>query len=208
VGLTPSPEHRVVEYSPTSQEGWVATKLEFLVNWGRANSLWPMPFGTACCAIEFMATAASRFDLARFGMERMSFSPRQADVLICAGRVPFKLAPVIRRIWQQMTQPKWAIAMGACASSGNIFDNYAVVQGIDTIIPVDVYVPGCPPRPEGLMYGIMLLQEKVKRERMNDKAIRAEMEPDPKSRLYIPPPVIDELSEPFGNSVHQTRSGL
>jgi NADH-quinone oxidoreductase subunit B len=155
-----------------------------------------------------MATAASRFDLARFGMERMSFSPRQADVLICAGRVPFKLAPVIRRIWQQMTQPKWAIAMGACASSGNIFDNYAVVQGIDTIIPVDVYVPGCPPRPEGLMYGIMLLQEKVKRERMNDKAIRAEMEPDPKSRLYIPPPVIDELSEPFGNSVHQTRSGL
>ena len=208
MGLTPSPEHRVVEYSPTSQEGWVATKLEFLVNWGRANSLWPMPFGTACCAIEFMATAASRFDLARFGMERMSFSPRQADVLICAGRVPFKLAPVIRRIWQQMTQPKWAIAMGACASSGNIFDNYAVVQGIDTIIPVDVYVPGCPPRPEGLMYGIMLLQEKVKRERMNDKAIRAEMEPDPKSKLYIPPPVIDELSEPFGNSVHQTRSGL
>jgi len=206
VGLTPSPEHRVVEYSPTSQEGWVATKLEFLVNWGRANSLWPMPFGTACCAIEFMATAASRFDLARFGMERMSFSPRQADVLICAGRVPFKLAPVIRRIWQQMPQPKWAIAMGACASSGNIFDNYAVVQGIDTIIPVDVYVPGCPPRPEGLMYGIMLLQEKVKRERMNDQAIRAEMEPDPSSRLYIPAPTIDELSEPFGNSVNQTRS--
>jgi len=167
-----------------------------------------MPFGTACCAIEFMATAASRFDLARFGMERMSFSPRQADVLICAGRVPFKLAPVIRRIWQQMPQPKWAIAMGACASTGNIFDNYAVVQGIDTIIPVDVYVPGCPPRPEGLMYGIMLLQEKVKRERMSDKTIRAEMEPDPKSRLYIPAPVIDELSEPFGNSVHQTRSGL
>jgi len=198
----------VVEYSPTSQEGWVATKLEFLVNWGRANSLWPMPFGTACCAIEFMATAASRFDLARFGMERMSFSPRQADVLICAGRVPSKLAPVIRRIWQQLPQPKWAIAMGACASSGNIFDNYAVVQGIDTIIPVDVYVPGCPPRPEGLMYGIMLLQEKVKRERMSDKTIRAEMEPDPKSRLYIPAPVIDELSEPFGNSVHQTRSGL
>ena len=167
-----------------------------------------MPFGTACCAIEFMATAASKFDLARFGMERMSFSPRQADVLICAGRVPFKLAPVLRRIWQQMTQPKWAISMGACASSGGMFDNYAVVQGIDTIIPIDVYVPGCPPRPEGLMYGIMMLQEKVKRERMNDKTIRAEMEPDPKSKLYIPAPVIDELSEPFGNSVHQTRSGL
>jgi NADH-quinone oxidoreductase subunit B len=155
-----------------------------------------------------MATAASKFDLARFGMERMSFSPRQADVFICAGRVPFKLAPVLRRIWQQMPQPKWCISMGACASSGGMFDNYAVVQGIDTIVPVDVYVPGCPPRPEGLMYGILMLQEKVKRERMRDQTIRQEMEPDPASKLYIPPPVIDELSEPFGNSVHQTRSGL
>jgi len=167
-----------------------------------------MPFGTACCAIEFMATAASRFDLARFGMERMSFSPRQADVLICAGRVPFKLAPVIRRIWQQMPQPKWAIAMGACASTGNIFDNYAVVQGIDTILPVDVYVPGCPPRPEGLMYGIMMLQKKIMNERLGDSAIRDEMSPDPESRLYIPASRIDELSEPFGNSVQQTRSTL
>jgi NADH-quinone oxidoreductase subunit B len=189
-------------------EPWVSTRLDFLVNWSRANSLWPMPFGTACCAIEFMATAASGFDLARFGMERMSFSPRQADVLICAGRVPFKLAPVLRRIWQQMPQPKWCISMGACASSGGMFDNYAVVQGIDTIIPVDVYVPGCPPRPEGLIYGIMLLQEKVKRERSADQSLRHEMEPDPKSQLYISPSRIDELSEPFGNSVHQTRSGL
>ena len=123
-----------------------------------------MPFGTACCAIEFMATAAGRFDIARFGMERMSFSPRQADVLICAGRLPFKLAPVIRRIWDQMPQPKWSISMGACASTGGIFDNYAMVQGIDTIIPVDVYVPGCPPRPEGLIYGIMLLQKKIRGE--------------------------------------------
>ena len=167
-----------------------------------------MPFGTACCAIEFMATAATRFDLARFGMERMSFSPRQADVLICAGRVPFKLAPVLRRIWQQMPQPKWCISMGACASTGGMFDNYAVVQGIDTIIPVDVYVPGCPPRPEGLIYGIMMLQEKVMREKMSDNVIRNEMEPDPESGLYIPPSRIDELSEPFGNSVQQTRSGL
>ena len=197
-----------VEYDPQSQEGWVTTRLDFLVNWGRAMSLWPMPFGTACCAIEFMATAASKFDLARFGMERMSFSPRQADVLICAGRVPFKLAPVLRRIWQQMPQPKWCISMGACASSGGMFDNYAVVQGIDTIIPVDVYVPGCPPRPEGLMYGIMMLQQKVMKERMADKSLRNEMEPDPRSQLYIPPPLIDEVSEPFGNSVHQTRSGL
>jgi len=165
-----------------------------------------MPFGTACCAIEFMATAASRFDLARFGMERMSFSPRQADVLICAGRVPFKLAPIIRRIWQQMPQPKWAISMGACASSGGMFDNYAVVQGIDTIIPVDVYVPGCPPRPEGLIYGIRMLQEKVMNERRADSRLRDEMRPDPTSQLYIPATAIDELSEPFGNSVHQTRS--
>ena len=188
------------------QESWVTSRLDMLINWGRANSLWPMPFGTACCAIEFMATAASRFDLARFGMERLSFSPRQADVLICAGRVPFKLAPIIRRIWQQMPQPKWSISMGACASTGGMFDNYAVVQGIDTIIPVDVYVPGCPPRPEGLLYGIRMLQEKVMAERSADKRIRQEMNPDPTSQLYIPPSVIDELAEPFGNSVHQTRS--
>jgi NADH-quinone oxidoreductase subunit B len=195
-----------VSYAPHAQENWIATRLDFLVNWARANSLWPMPFGTACCAIEFMATAAARFDLARFGMERMSFSPRQADVLICAGRVPFKLAPIIRRIWQQMPQPKWAISMGACASSGGMFDNYAVVQGIDTIIPVDIYVPGCPPRPEGLMYGIMMLQKKVMQERMNDQSLRRETSPDPQSNLYIPPSAIDELSEPFGNSVNQTRS--
>src|SRR5688500_15489387 len=207
MGLSPRPEPRSAE--ATGGENWVTTKLDFLVNWARKNSLWPMPFGTACCAIEFMATAASKYDLARFGMERMSFSPRQADVLICAGRVPFKLAPVLRRIWQQMPQPKWAISMGACASSGNgIFDNYAVVQGIDTIIPVDVYVPGCPPRPEGLIYGIMMLQKKIMGERSNDASLRREMEPDPTSQLYIPAPVIDELSEPFGNSVHQTRSGL
>ena len=206
MGLAARPETRTVSYEPQSQEGWVTTRLDFLVNWGRANSLWPMPFGTACCAIEFMATAASRFDLARFGMERLSFSPRQADVLICAGRVPFKLAPIIRRIWQQMPQPKWSISMGACASSGGMFDNYAVVQGIDTIIPVDVYVPGCPPRPEGLLYGIRMLQEKVMAERSSDRNIRREMIPDPSSQLYIPPSVIDELGEPFGNSVHQTRS--
>jgi len=206
MGLAPRPEPSVVSYDPQSQEGWITTRLDMLVNWGRANSLWPMPFGTACCAIEFMASAASRFDLARFGMERMSFSPRQADVLICAGRVPFKLAPVIRRIYQQMPQPKWVISMGACASTGGMFDNYAVVQGIDTIIPVDVYVPGCPPRPEALMHGIIMLQKKVMSDRLKDQGTHVEIDPDPKSQLYIPPSRIDELSEPFGNSVNQTRS--
>jgi NADH-quinone oxidoreductase subunit B len=135
-----------------------------VVNWARRNSLWPMPFGTACCAIEMMASAAATHDLARFGMERMSFSPRQADVLICAGRVPYKLAPVLRRIWDQMPQPKWCVSMGACASSGGVFDAYSMVQGIDTIIPVDVYVPGCPPRPEALIYGLIMIQEKIRGE--------------------------------------------
>jgi NADH-quinone oxidoreductase subunit B len=196
----------VYKYDPDGNQPFVTTSLDFLVNWGRANSLWPMPFGTACCAIEFMASAASHFDLARFGMERMSFSPRQSDVLICAGRVPFKLAPVIRRIYQQMHQPKWVISMGACASSGGMFDSYAVVQGIDTIIPVDVYVPGCPPRPEGLIYGIMMLQKKIREEWQSRGELRDELMPHPTSQLYIPPDRIDELSEPFGNSVHQTRS--
>ena len=210
MGLIAKPEQVGVVRgeAEASPDSWVTTRLDFLVNWARANSLWPMPVGTACCAIEFMATAASRFDLARFGMERLSYSPRQADVLLCAGRVPFKLAPVIRRIYQQMPQPKWVIAMGACASTGGMFDNYSMVQGIDTIIPVDVYVPGCPPRPEGLMYGILMLQEKVKQERLRDRNLRREMEPDPESQLYIPPSAINELSENFGNSVHQTRSGL
>ncbi len=185
---------------------WVTTRLDFLVNWARSNSLWPMPFGTACCAIEFMATAASRFDLARFGMERMSFSPRQADVLICAGRLPFKLAPVIRRIYDQMPQPKWVISMGACASTGGIFDTYAMVQGIDTVVPVDVYVPGCPPRPEGLLYGILMLQKKVRGETLADASLRDEQVLDERG-LRLPPQLVDELSEPFGNSVHQTRSG-
>jgi len=157
MGLSPRPEPRFVETK--GDEPWITTKLDAFVNWGRSNSLWPMPFGTACCAIEFMAAAASKFDLARFGMERQAFSPRQADLLICAGRVPLKLAPVLRRIWQQMPQPKWCISMGACASSGGMFDNYAVVQGIDTIIPVDVYVPGCPPRADVIFYFLSELLE-------------------------------------------------
>ena len=206
MGLIPATGRASVTVDPPSQDGWITSRLDFLVNWARAGSMWPMPFGTACCAIEFMSTAASRFDLSRFGMERLSYSPRQADVLICAGRVPLKLAPVIRRIYQQMPQPKWVISMGACASTGGMFDNYAVVQGIDTIIPVDVYVPGCPPRPEALMHGIIMLQKKVMGDRMRDKQRHLEIDPDPTSELYIPPARIDELSEPFGNSVNQTRS--
>jgi NADH-quinone oxidoreductase subunit B len=195
------PEVGVVTTSPN----WLTTRMDDVVNWSRANSLWPMPFGTACCAIEFMATAASRFDLARFGMERQAFSPRQSDLLICAGRLPFKLAPVIRKIWDQMLQPKWCISMGACASTGGIFDNYAMVQGIDTIVPVDVYVPGCPPRPEGLLYAIMMIQKKIKGETVFDPALRVEKLVG-ESGMFLPPAVVDEISEPFGNSVAQTRN--
>ena len=183
----------------------LTTTYDAVFNWARRSAIWPMPFGTACCAIEFMATAASRYDLSRFGMERLGYTPRQADVLLCAGRLPFKLAPVIRRIYDQMPQPKWVISMGACASSGGIFDTYAMTQGIDTVVPVDVYVPGCPPRPEGLLYGILLLHKKIKGETLADASLRAEEMRTP-DHLRIPPRLIDELSEPFGNSIHQTRS--
>jgi NADH-quinone oxidoreductase subunit B len=139
------------------------SKLDFLANWARSYSLFPMPFGTACCAIELMATGASRHDIARFGAEAMRFSPRQCDLMIVAGRVVMKMLPVLQRIWLQMPEPKWCISMGACASSGGVFDTYAVVQGIDRFIPVDVYVPGCPPRPEQLLQSIVDLQERIKK---------------------------------------------
>jgi NADH-quinone oxidoreductase subunit B len=139
------------------------TRLDAAANWARANSLWPMPFATACCGIELMATAASRHDLARFGAEVMRFSPRQCDLLIVAGRVVMKMLPVLQRIWLQMAEPKWCISMGACACSGGVFDTYAVVQGVDRFIPVDIYVPGCPPRPEQLLAAIIEMQEKIKR---------------------------------------------
>ena len=142
----------------------VVTKLDELANWCRKNSLWPLPFATACCGIEFMATGASKYDIARFGAEAMRFSPRQADLLIVAGRVVMKMLPVLQRIWQQMHEPKWCISMGACASTGGVFDNYAVVQGIDRFIPVDVYIPGCPPRPEQVIQAVMDLQDKIQRE--------------------------------------------
>jgi NADH-quinone oxidoreductase subunit B len=143
-------------------DNFLLTRLDHLANWVRANSLWPMPFATACCGIELMATGASRHDLARFGAEVMRFSPRQCDLMIVAGRVVMKMVPVMQRIWLQMPEPKWCISMGACASSGGVFDTYAVVQGIDRFLPVDVYVPGCPPRPEQLIQSIIDLQEKIR----------------------------------------------
>ena len=139
----------------------LTTSLEKLVDWARKNSLWPATFGLACCAIEMIVTAANRWDIARFGMEAFRASPRQSDLMIVAGTVTKKMVPAVVRIYEQMTEPKWVIAMGACASSGGIFRSYAVVQGIDKYLPVDVYVPGCPPRPEGLLYGILKLHEKI-----------------------------------------------
>src|SRR6266852_1802611 len=136
--------------------------LEELVKWARRNSLWPLSFGLACCAIEMMATGASRYDLARFGSEVFRASPRQADLMIVAGRVSQKMAPVLRHVYDQMVEPKWVISMGVCASTGGMFNNYAIVQGVDQIVPVDVYVPGCPPGPETLMHGILMLHELIR----------------------------------------------
>jgi NADH-quinone oxidoreductase subunit B len=186
---------------------FLTTRLDTVVNWARENSLWPMPFGTACCAIEMMATAATRYDLARFGMERMSFSPRQADLLICAGRVSYKMAPVLRKIWEQMPSPKWAISMGACASTGGVFDVYSMVQGIDTIIPIDVYVPGCPPRPEGLMYGILMIQEKIRRSSPTSESEWSAVDQLPDGRSYLPDEVVNALTVQYGNSTNQNRPG-
>jgi NADH-quinone oxidoreductase subunit B len=145
------------------EDGFIVTKLDEVANWCRKNSLWPMAFATACCGIEVMATGASRHDIARFGAEAFRFSPRQCDLMIVAGRVVMKMLPVLQRIWMQMPEPKWCISMGACASSGGVFDTYAVVQGIDRFLPVDVYIPGCPPRPEQLIQAVLDLQEKVQR---------------------------------------------
>ena len=145
-------------------EGYQLTTLEQAVGLARANSVWPLPFATSCCGIEFMATMGSMYDLSRFGMERMSFTPRQSDLLIVAGTISKKLGPVLKKVYEQMAEPKWVIAVGACASTGGIFDTYSVLQGIDRIIPVDVYVPGCPPRPEQIIDGVLKIQELVQNE--------------------------------------------
>jgi NADH-quinone oxidoreductase subunit B len=145
-------------------EGFQFSVLDKVIASARANSVWPLPFATSCCGIEYMATMGSNYDVARFGMERMSFSPRQADLLIVAGTISKKLAPILKQVYEQMAEPKWVISVGACASSGGIFDTYSVLQGIDRVIPVDVYVPGCPPRPEQIIEGLMNIHRLVKNE--------------------------------------------
>lgn len=155
-----------MEDAPEGVEGagFFATSLDKVVGMARANSLWPLPFATSCCGIEFMATMASTYDIARFGSERPSFSPRQADLLMVMGTIAKKMGPVVRQVYEQMAEPRWVIAVGACASSGGIFDTYSVLQGIDRIVPVDVYVPGCPPRPEQIIEGLLKIQELARNE--------------------------------------------
>jgi NADH-quinone oxidoreductase subunit B len=155
----------VVEAPPGVEgQGFFATSVDRVVGLARANSIWPLPFATSCCGIEFMATMASHYDIARFGTERLSFSPRQADLLMVMGTIAKKMAPIVKQVYMQMAEPRWVIAVGACASSGGIFDTYSVLQGIDRIVPVDVYVPGCPPRPEQILEGLMSIQELAKNE--------------------------------------------
>ncbi len=145
-------------------EGYFATSLESVIALGRKNSMWPLPFATSCCGIEFMATAAATYDLARFGAERMAFTPRQCDLLMVMGTIAKKMAPIVKQVYMQMAEPRWVMAVGACASSGGIFDTYSVLQGIDQVVPVDVYVPGCPPRPEAILDGFMRIQDLVGKE--------------------------------------------
>jgi NADH-quinone oxidoreductase subunit B len=183
----------------------VVTQLDKLANWVRKNSLWPMPFATACCGIELMATGASRHDIARFGAEAMRFSPRQCDLMIVAGRVVMKILPVLQRIWLQMPEPKWCISMGACASSGGVFDTYAVVQGIDRFIPVDVYVPGCPPRPEQLLQSVIDLQEKIQRTgTITGKEFGQRTRPEAPKPLAVELPPAEKMVAP-GNFATATR---
>jgi NADH-quinone oxidoreductase subunit B len=160
-----STETRTIAYDSKIEGDVIPTRLDTAIDWMRANSCWPMPLGLACCAIELMAAGASRFDIARFGAEVMRFSPRQADLMIVAGTVTYKMAQCAKRIYDQMPEPKWVIAMGACASSGGMYRSYAVLQGIDRLLPVDVYVSGCPPRPEALLDGLMKIQKKIMQER-------------------------------------------
>ena len=177
------------------QGPWITTKIGDVLNWGRKNSLFPLPFGTACCAIEFMGDVSSRFDIARFGAEVVRFSPRQADMLLVLGTINYKMAWVLKRIYEQMPDPKWVISVGACASSGGFYNNYTVLQGIDQVIPVDVYVPGCPPRPESILFAITKLQEKIEGERVDSRAKG--------KRMPLPVYPHGESPDPIGKSTQR-----
>jgi NADH-quinone oxidoreductase subunit B len=166
-------ETRELAYNSKVEGEVIVSQADAVINWIRSNSMWPMPMGLACCAIELMATGASRYDISRFGAEVMRFSPRQSDVMIVAGTVTYKMASAVRRIYDQMAEPKWVIAMGACASSGGMYRSYATLQGVDRIVPVDVYISGCPPRPEALLDGLLKLQAKVKTERSAKQLVSA-----------------------------------
>lgn len=195
--MTTHDKHLVAPYQMT-KEDVLTTRLDSVmgfirekgINWCLKYSLWPLPFATACCGIEFMSTASSRYDIARFGAEAVRFSPRQADLLICAGRVAIKMMPVLQRIYKQMCEPKWVISMGACASTGGVFDTYAVVQGIDQFMPVDVYIPGCPPRPEQVIEGVMAIQRMVEKQGAKPSWERGEglrMVAEPKYDVRVAP---------------------
>jgi NADH-quinone oxidoreductase subunit B len=177
-----------------SEHGFFATRADWLVNWSRKNSLWPMPLGLSCCGIELMALIGPKFDIARFGAEAARFSPRQCDLLIVAGTLTWKMAQACRTIYDQMPDPKWVLAMGVCSSSGGMYDSYAVVQGVDSILPVDVYVPGCPPRPEAVIDAILKLQKKIERE-------------DPFGRL-LGPPQVNPCEEGSGKQLYQPNFGV
>ena len=180
----------------------IFTRLDAAFNWVRKNSLWPMPMGLACCAIELMATAASRFDIARFGAEVMRFSPRQCDVMIVAGTVTYKMALAVKRIYDQMPDPKWVIAMGACASTGGMYRSYAVLQGIDQLLPVDVYISGCPPRPEALLHAFMELQRKIDSQKLSGADKADFLKPEQPSEFPVPAFGEHDLQPPANPNIY------